>query len=236
MRGVNYDGAVYFAPTDWGNSSVIYRTDLVDTEESWGMLFDEKYAGKISPPDTTSMIYAAAAVLGFDMMNVTQEQLDGPVADLLRKQRGLTRMYWSTATELDQAMASGEVVAAYAWNETYKRLKEQGLPVAYARPKEGIWGWCCGLVRIRGGEGDEQATYDLINAWQAPNAGKFLIESYGYGHANKKAFEIADPEMVASLGLTNPEELMGNSVFFGPLDPVVEDRYIKLWEEIKAGS
>jgi len=236
QNGVNYDGQVFFAPTDWGNSSVIYRTDLVDTEESWAMLFDEKYAGKISPPDTTSMVYAAAAILGYDMMNAPQEALDGPIADLLRKQRGLARVYWSTATELDQLMASGEVVAAYAWNETYKRLKEQGVPVACARPKEGIWGWCCGIVKVNGGEGDEQAVYDFIDAWQSPTAGQYLIEGYGYGHSNMKSFEVADPAVVDSLGLTNPADLMANSVFFGPLDPGVEDRYNKLWEEIKAGS
>jgi spermidine/putrescine-binding protein len=236
QAGVMYDGEAYFAPTDWGNSSVVYRTDLVDAEESWAMMFDERYAGKISPPDTTSMIYAAAQILGYDMMNVPQEALDGPIAELLRKQRSLARVYWSTATELDQAMASGEIVIAYAWNETYKRLKEQGVPVAYARPKEGIWGWCCGLVRIRGGQGDEQAVYDFINAWQSPTAGKYLIEGYGYGHSNMKSFEVADPAVVASLGLTNPEDLMANSIFFGPLDPAVEDRYQKLWEEIQAGS
>ena len=236
QNGVEYDGKVYIAPTDWGNSSVIYRTDLVSGEESWAMMFDERYAGKISPPDTTSMIYAAAAVLGYDMMNVPDDKLYGEVADLLRKQREMTRMYWETATELDQAMASGEVVVAYAWNETYKRLREQGVPVAYANPKEGIWGWCCGVVRIAGGDGDEQMAYDFIDAWISPEAGKYLIEGYGYGHSNMKSFEISDPEIVAALGLTNPETLMENSVFFGPLDPVMMDKYQKLWEEIRAGS
>ena len=236
QNGVNYNDQVFFAPTDWGNSSVVYRTDLVDTEESWYMLFDEKYAGKISPWDSVDNVYAAAAVLGLDMTNLSDEELNGPVADLLRQQRGLVRNYWSTATELDQLLASGEVVAAYAWNETYKRLKEQGLPVAYARPKEGIWGWCCGLVKVAGGEGDEQAVYDLIDAWMAPEAGKYLIEAFGYGHSNAKSFEVADPDIVASLGLTNPEALMANSVFLGPLDPSVDERYNRLWEEIQAGS
>ena len=182
------------------------------------MMFDEKYAGKISPPDTTSMIYAAAAVLGYDMMNVPDDKLYGEVADLLRKQRDMTRMYWETATELDQAMASGEVV------------------VAYANPKEGIWGWCCGVCRINSGDGDEQMVYDFIDAWISPEAGKYLIEGYGYGHSNMKSFEVADPAIVASLGLTNPEALMENSVFFGPLDPIMMDKYQKLWEDIRAGS
>ncbi|MSP82413.1 MAG: extracellular solute-binding protein [Alphaproteobacteria bacterium] len=236
QNGVAFGGETYFVPTDWGNSSVIYRTDLVDAEESWAMLFDERYAGKISPYDTYENIQAAAAVLGIDPMNIPDDALYGPIADLLRKQRKITRDYWSTATELDQMLASGEVVIAYAWNETYKRLKEQGVPVAYARPKEGIWGWCCGLVCVKDGEGDDQMTYDFIDAWLSPEAGKYLIEEFGYGHANKIAFEIADPAIVENLGLTDPEALMAGSVFFGSYDPVSNEKFNLLWEEIKAGS
>ncbi|MEX2650203.1 MAG: extracellular solute-binding protein [Alphaproteobacteria bacterium] len=236
QAGVVYNDQVMFAPTDWGNSSIVYRTDLVDAEESWAMLFDERYAGKISPWDSTSNIQAAAVILGLDPLNIPDEAMYGQITDMLRKQREITRDYWSTATELDQMIASGEVVIAYAWNETYKRLKEQGVPVAYARPKEGIWGWCCGIVRIKGGEGDEQMQYDFIDAWQSPEAGKNLIEMYGYGHSNKKSFEIADPAVVDSLGLTNPEALMAGSMFFGPIEPVQNEKQVKLWEEIRAGS
>ncbi len=234
--GVVYDGQVMFAPTDWGNSSVIYRTDLVDAEESWAMLFDERYAGKIAPYDTISNVQAAAILLGLDPNNIPDEALQGTIAEMLRKQREITRDYWSTATELDQMIASGEVVIAYAWNETYKRLKEQGVPVTYARPKEGIWGWCCGVVRIKGGEGDEQMAYDFIDAWLSPEAGKNLIEMYGYGHSNTISFEIADPAVVENLGLTNPEALMADSYFFGPMDPAEDIRQNTLWEEIRAGS
>jgi spermidine/putrescine-binding protein len=236
QSGVNYGGQVMFAPTDWGNSSIVYRTDLVDAEESWAMLFDERYAGKISPWDSTSNVQAAAVILGIDPHAIPDDVLNGEIADMLRKQREITRDYWSTATELDQMIASGEVVIAYAWNETYKRLKEQGVPVAYARPKEGIWGWCCGVVRIKGGEGDEAMVYDFIDAWLSPEAGKNLIEMYGYGHSNKVSFDIANPDIVANLGLTNPEALMADSKFFGPIDPAQNEKQVQLWEEIRAGS
>ncbi len=33
-------------------------------------------------------------------------------------------------------MASGEIVAAYAWNESYVKLKQQGVPVGFMVPKE----------------------------------------------------------------------------------------------------
>jgi spermidine/putrescine-binding protein len=235
MEGTHFDGELYFAATDWGNSSILYRTDIVDTEESWYMLFDEKYAGRISPWNSTSNVYAAAQILGLDMFNVAQEDLEGPVADLLRQQREGTRFYWDDPVQAEQAMASGEVVAMYAWNASLVNLLAQDIPVAYANPKEGIWTWCCGLAHIQTGDGDEDLVYDFINAWMAPESGQFLIDSYGYGHSNQEAFELVPAERLAELGISSPTELFAEGVFFKPLDPQTENRYQTMWDEIISG-
>lgn len=235
MEGTHFNGDLVFAATDWGNSSVLYRTDMVDTEESWYMLFDTKYAGRISPWNSTSNIYAAAQILGLNMWDVPQDELEGPVSDLLRQQRDGTRFYWDDPSQAEQAMAAGEVVTMYAWNASLVNMLDQGVPVAYANPKEGIWTWCCGLCRINSGTADEDLIYDFINAWQAPEAGEFLIDSYGYGHSNMKAFDMVPPERLAQLGLSSPGELFAKSVFFRPLDPQVENRYTLVWENIMAG-
>jgi spermidine/putrescine transport system substrate-binding protein len=53
-------------------------------------------------------------------------------------------------------------------------------------PKEGIFMWFCGFLRVKGGPGDEQAIYNFTDSRLAPEGGKYLIEAYGYGHANRK--------------------------------------------------
>ena len=52
---------------DWGQASILYRTDLVDIEEeSWGLLWDERYAGRLAMIDSlihgvmVAAIYAGA--------------------------------------------------------------------------------------------------------------------------------------------------------------------------------
>ena len=48
FEGAQHDGKNYFVPVDWGNTSIIYRSDLVDIkEESWTLMWDERYAGKL---------------------------------------------------------------------------------------------------------------------------------------------------------------------------------------------
>jgi len=242
-EGVVIEGAVHMVPTDWGNSSVIYRTDMVDPafqhDESWGILFDETYAGKIAPSDGESNIEIAGLLIGLDrnqIFRMTDEQLE-QVRPLLEKQAKIARFYWSDPSEFGQAMAAGEVVAAYAWNEAVKSLTEQGIPVKYANPKEGIFTWLCGLSALNTGEGDSAMVHDFIDAWISPEAGKFLIEEYGYGHSNKVAFEIASPESLAALGFsTDPSEMLADGILFQPLVGELNDKYVNFLNDIKANA
>ena len=63
-----------------------------------------------------------------------------------------SRFLWNDATEMIQGLASGEIVAAYAWNDTAKNLQAQGIPVAYAKPKEGYFTWFCGITMLNTGK------------------------------------------------------------------------------------
>ena len=236
LDGVRFDGQVFFAPCDWGSSSIIYRSDVYEGEETWGMLSDERYKGRIAARDSYAMVQAAAAILGIDINSPTDAELAGPISDLLRKQRGLVRFYWDDQTTLEQAFASGEVDIAFGWNASVINLRKQGIPVAYANPKEGAWTWLCGLVRITGGTGDEQMGYDFIDAWQAPETGKWLIENYNYGHSNPKAFPEVDPKLLDDLGMSDPAAVVEQAVFPPPNDPEMEAKMTKLFEEIKAGN
>ena len=237
-------GQDWFIPADWGNSSVLFRPDLapeyVDTEteknESWSILFDEKYAGRLGIFDSVDGVMAVVgSVIGaenpFDMTDAELEE----ATELLRKQREVLRFYWTDQSSVEQALASGELVASYAWNSAVVELKNQGVDVVYMNPKEGIWTWVCGLVLLADGSGDRDKAYEFIDAWIAPESGKNLIEMYGYGHANAKSFELVDPATLSDLGISDPDTMMASSRFFGEIEPDVREKYINLFDEIKAG-
>ncbi len=237
LPGAQMDGKTWFVPFDWGNSSVVYRTDMTEgMEESWGMLYDERLAGKIGmSSDAETNVEVAALVLGHkNIFALSDEQL-AQVKPLMVKQKNLLRFYWDSQTTMEQAMAAGEVAAAYAWNSSYTNLKNQGIPVAFANPKEGIFTWCCGLTLLNPAIGNVDAAYDLIDAMIAPESGKYLIEAYSYGHSNKKAFEIADPVAIDALGMRNPDELFSTGIFFEPLPDEYSVKYVEMFTEIQAG-
>jgi len=233
------DGQPLFIPWDWGNSSVLYRTDMVEIEEeSWSLLYDERYAGKLATYDQpVANVQIAALVLGYsedDIWHLTDEQLQ-EVRKLVAKQRDLLRFYWTSQTEALQALAAGEIVAMYAWNDAYTQLKAEGVPVAYMSPKEGARNWVCGLVLASNNVSDDDKIYDFLNAMMRPEAGAYLISEYGYGSSNTKAYDLVPQERLEEVGLDDPDAFLENGIFLLPLDPKYDQKYVELWEEVKAG-
>ena len=233
-------GENLFVPWDWGNSSILYRTDLVDLqgeEESWGLLFDERYKGKLSTYNSPQAgVQVAAQVLGFtNLESLSDEQL-AEVRVLLLKQRELLRFYWDNQTEAGQAMVAGELVATYAWNDLYKTVNDAGLPVKFMTPKEGARNWVCGLVitaqKYRAAS--DERVYEFLDAMMSPEAGAYVIDAFGYGHGNAKAFDLVAPERVAEIGLSDPMAFLARGIL-KPIPPEYDQKYVDLWEEVRLG-
>ena len=241
VEGGVLGGEQVFLPVDWGNSSVLFRPDLAPEysgpeNHSWMILFDEKYAGRLGIYDSVDGVFGVVgAVIGaenpFDM---TDEELER-ATDMMRKQREVLRWYWTDVTSIEQGLATGELVASYAWNESVVELRNQGIPVEYMNPKEGIYTWVCGSVHITTGEGSEEKVYDYLNAVTSPEAGAYEISNFGYGHANMKAFEAVDQEILENLGISDPVAFMADTRYFSEIPPATREKYIALFDEIKAG-
>ena len=239
--GVVMNGDVVMAPADWGNAAIAYRPDLVEKDfidsPTWGILYDERYKGRVSTLDDALVIQMGLMVAGKsydEVYNLSGDALRAAAEEWGNKGLDTARFLWTDATTLQQAMASGEIVAAYAWNDLISNLRAEGVPVEYAVPKEGMFTWFCGLTLLNSGKADEAAAYDFIDAWLSPETGKLLIESSGYGHANTKSFEIADPEAVKNMGLSDPIAMMENSIVFKTPDNAVQEDQNKVWEDLKA--
>jgi len=238
LQDVKADDQYWHVPFDWGTSSVIYRTDLVEVpEESWTIFLDDRYKGKMSFLDAPDNVAAIAGLLvgAENPMDLDDAQIEES-GKVLRHLHQNMRFYWTDQTELEQAMASGEVVAAWGWGSSVVNLKKQGVAIKMMNPKEGIMTWVCGLVSIASGPAPDQDRYDFINAMLSPESGKYLIEQYAYGHGNSESFKVADPAAVAALGFTDPNEFLKTGNFFTAVDPAKRQKIYDMWQQIKAGG
>src|SRR6202044_3557447 len=114
---VRVKGQVFGVPFMWGPDPLIYDTTVfAQAPDSWNVLWDPKYKGKISVWDDLSTIYMAAQVLGYDkpepsqLYNLSDEQLEAVKKKLMELKPNIRKM-WSTGGELTNLFQNHEIVA-----------------------------------------------------------------------------------------------------------------------------
>ena len=240
VPGIVVNGQRHWVCVDWAQTSITYRTDLVEIEEeSWGLLWDERYAGRLSMIDSLIDGVMVAAIYGGakDPYDMTAEEVQR-TKELLQEQLPLLRFYSNDMTTVQQALASGEIVAGVTWNDSALWLQEDGVPVKFMNPKEGAMTWTCGIsLQADADPSKIDRAYDLIDAMLSPEAGVYEIMEWGYGHANKKAFEMVDEADLRKRGLpTDPDKIgafLASGSFQAPIQN--EPELQMMFEEVKAG-
>ncbi|MEX0976115.1 MAG: extracellular solute-binding protein [Woeseia sp.] len=230
------DGHRVMVPTDWGLTSVIYREDIASEyvdNESYGILWDPKYKGRLATIDShIDSVSVAALYAGLDPFNLSLDEVE-LVRMRLQEQRALLRMYTSDNTSITQSLASGEVVAALGWSTDYANLKAEGVPVRFMQPREGIMTWICGAA-IHADSRNPEMAHEVIDAMISPEGGAYTIRENGTGVANRKAFELVEPELLQQLGLDQePESLLANGVMQARQRNA--DAISVMFEEVKLG-
>jgi spermidine/putrescine-binding protein len=232
VKAGQYQGKQYGIPDDWGFDAILYRSDKVTPKaSSWGLLFDERYKGKIAWFDDIEMIEIAGLYLGFkDTWNQTDSQLKQS-QQLLISKKHLARIIWSSETNLWEAFASGDVWIAYAWPNDWVQMKKKKLKVVYMHPKEKPIAWV-GMFMLGKGTPRPHLAHAYVDAWSSATSAKWLEDNYGYGHANTLA-RPSSSDLLRALQLNNPRAVTLPNAY---LDRDIPRRalYAKMWEEVKA--
>lgn len=232
---VSADGKIWMLPWDWANTSVTYRTDLVAaTPDSWNILWDPRYAQRLAMIDAIHDSWIVGALMAHvDPFEESAADVS-KVADALRKQLPLIRMYTNDMTTVEQALASGELIAAMTWNSSYVSLHRQGIKVAFLQPKERMLTWACGLVLMKNAHDLDQA-YEFLNAMADPRSGVALMRAYGYGTANQDAFDSVPAAERSDMALpADPEQALRQTIFVRPMQN--RDAIAATFEMVKAGG
>ncbi len=237
VPGTRPDGTQPWVCMDWGLTTLCYRHDLVDIapeDVTWGLLWDERYSGRLAMIDSLidGVMVAAIHSGAENPFNMTDDEIE-VTRGLLRTQLPMLRYYSNSMTDMENSLASGEVVAAAVWNEAYVNLLGEGIPVTFANTMPGLMTWTCGFM-LNSWVDDEDKAYDLIDAMLAPDAGIFEMIEWGYGHANKKAYDMVDEQDLLDRGLSkDPDSIISAGIFQEPImnEPALQT----MFEEVKAG-
>src|SRR3954451_2579042 len=116
----------------WGANVLIYNKKNFPTPpDSWSVIYDPKYKGKITVPDNPIQI-ADPALHFFGQQNpyaISEDTLT-QVKDKLKQQRPLVRKYWVLATDFQQLVQLRRARVGRGGPLQTKDLRKAGLPVA----------------------------------------------------------------------------------------------------------
>ena len=236
--GVNYEGEVYGVPYTWGSIPFMYRADAFDeAPTSIAQLWeDPDLAGKISLWDDKSNIYVTARMLfgpEVDVYDLSDDQL-AQVRDKLIELKPKIRKYWSTAGELVNLYANGEVVISNTWGGYQSaEIGAQGIEMIEFIPEENADGWADAWQIVKGTP-NEDCAYQWLNFAISPEGQCGVVGVTGYSASNPTALETCK----------TPEEMTAlHQDDFGYIDSLVLweepariDAYINTWNAVKAAE
>lgn len=232
---VTAEGSVWSVPLVWGSISLMYRADKVDPKpDSIGVLFDEKYKGKIAMWDDKSSLYWTARLLGFEnVYDLTDEQL-AAVQQKLIEQKPLIRKYWATAGELTELYANQEVWVSNTWTGLQSKeinALNKGFEVVEFTPKEKAEGWMDSMQLVKDSP-NQDCAYKFFSYMLSADGQCGIVGSTGYFPVNPKAVAGCLTGADAEAKKVNNIEFVKSLVMWQM--PARLDKYLEVWSAVKA--
>jgi spermidine/putrescine-binding protein len=236
---VRVKGQVYGVPFTWGPNPIIYDTTVFPRPpDSWNVLWDPKYKGKVSVWDDLSTVFMTAQILGFDkpdpsqLYNLSDEQLEAVKKKLLELKPNVRKM-WSTGGELTNLFQNHEIVIAMGWPLNTVDLRDAHFPVGETIPKENTTGWIDHLMITAGSENKELA-YKFLEFMVEAKTQKLVSDKTHYVPANPQAGHFMTPDEVKSLHLDDVDSYQKHIYFWQNVPR--RAKYNEIWNDVKAAQ
>ena len=236
---VRQNNQVYGVPFVWGPNPLLFDTSaLAKPPDSWSVLWDPKYRGKISVWDELSTIYMTAQVLGYDkpdagqLYNLSDEQLGAVKKKLLELKPNIRKM-WTSGGELTNLFQNHEVVLAMGWPLMTNELRKLNFPIGETIPRENTTGWIDHLMITAASSNRELAQEFLAYMVEAPTQKK-VSEVTHYTPANPGAAQFLSADEKKMLHLDDPDTYMQRIYFWQ--DVPRRPKYNEIWNEVKAAQ
>ena len=228
---VRQNGKVIMVPLSAGPYGIIYNTEEVpDGVSSYEEMFSDEFAGRMAVEGSGAVpaLAVAALTLGFDdPFDMSEAEIE-EARDFLIENKDKVRSFPDSDSDMVNLFKTGEVVVANGGRGTAEDMIEDGVPVKWVAPKEGMWSWVCGLG-ITSKAKNTDAAYKLLNYYAGPaGAGDLGRERLRHHQPGGGA---AGPPSSTRKRRTRPAS-PGRSRRPSPADI---DAYTRAWQEVRSG-
>ena len=234
-KGLYYDpDEKYTVPYTVGMVGLIYNTTMVkEPVDSWGIMWDEQYKGKIlmfnNPRDAFCI---AQCYLKQDVNNTDTKDWDAAL-DLLKKQNPLVSSY--VMDEVYNKMEKGEAAIAAYYAGDYLTMYDTNPDLAFCYPKEGVNYFVDSMCVPKNAENKEAAEL-YINFMCREDIAVANANYICYATPHALVLESDEYELKGNEILYPDESQMPKTQIFENLDYETQQYMTMLWNELKIGG
>jgi len=235
FKNPDYDTAQeYSVPYTWGTVGLIYNTKYIEhTVDSWDILWDEKYSGKILMFSNSRDAFAIALKkLGYSMNTEDPNEIR-EAADLLKEQKNVVQAY--VMDQIFDKMTEENAWIAPYYAGDYLTMSETNEDLAFVFPKEGFNQFVDAMCIPKGCVNQEAAEM-FINFMCEPRVSAENCGYIGYSTPISAAKELMDEEMIENEVAYPSDEILQNSETFRNLSDDTNKLLDDLWIEVRIGT
>lgn len=224
-------GNKYSLPYMWGTVGILYNTDMVtEPVNSWGILWDEKYAGQVWMYDSVrDSLGITLKYLGYEMNTRSEEEV-AAARDKLIEQAPI-RKGWGT-DDLRSTMENGKAAMCVIYSGDAFCSIDACENLAYAVPDEGSNVWFDNVIIPKTAKNLE-AAHAFINFLNDGNIAARNTEYIFYSTPNKAAMDRLDEYFTENETYNPPQEVLDRCEVFHDLGDFTEV-FSKAWSAIKS--
>ena len=223
-------GNRYSLPYMWGTVGILYNTKMVDDPvDSWDILWNEKYSGKIWQYDSVRDALAVSLLrLGYDMNTTDAKEVNAAKEALIAQ---IPLLKGLGTDNIRASMINGKAALAVTYAGDAILCMEENEDLAYAIPREGSNVWFDNVVIPKTARNVE-AALAFINFLNDANLAARNTEFIYYSTPNQGALDRIDEELVANETFNPTDETLARCNVYHDLGTAIE-LYNGAWEEFK---
>ncbi|GAK55695.1 extracellular solute-binding protein, family 1 [Candidatus Vecturithrix granuli] len=223
-------GNQYSLPYTWGTAGIGYLADqITESVDSWSVMFDPKYSGRIVMlDDVREALGAALKYLGYSLNSTNPDELQ-QAKELLIRQKPLVKAYASAQAEY--MLLSGDAWLIHNWSGDVHRATLENSNITYVVPKEGSSKFIDNCAIPKTAQNKELA-HAFINFLLEPEVDARIHNHIRYMSPNTAALPYLDEALRNTMQKMSPE-IAAKLEYIEDLGQATR-LWDKIWTEIKA--
>ena len=230
-------GHRYSVPYLWGTTGIaVNRKFIKEDEDSWSILWNPKYKGKIAMLNSPDEVMGGALkYLGYPLNTRDPSKLE-EARQKLFEQTPLITGYLDCITIRDK-LISNELWAAHIYSGEGMFAADKNDALEYIIPKEGTSMWIDCLAIPRDAK-HKYAAEVFINYILDPKVSAKIANYLWYANCNLAARDYTDEEILKSPSVYPPKEVLNRCAFYRAAGSAEQERHFyqilyKTWSELR---